>query len=149
MKIYINNLNLGLLSNIADNLKTYKCKTETFLELYTDEGIYRIETKDIYLLTSLDKNIEIHEKYYENFTLITDTSSFSKTFVSSIQGDKHLSFQTTLDYHSINKNGQILYLIIKYYDGKPCDLYFETEKDINIEDNSIKNKIIEFLSLLN
>lgn len=155
MKIYINNFNLNILDEIANKFSEYKTKTETFVELYTDESIYRVEDKNVYLLSSLDKDIKIHKNYYENFTLIVDASTFTKTFVTSIQGDKHLSFQTTLNYHSLNKTGTkktnktILYMVIKYYNDKPCDFYFEIDQEIDINDNTIKNEIIEFLSVLN
>lgn len=152
MKIYINNLNLDLLKDISELFKEYLINSETYIKLYTNEGIYRIEDKKIYLLDSCDKDIKIINNYYNNFSLIIDPSFFHKHNISSIHGDKHLSFQTKKHYFKIDKKSAIQ-LVIKYCSNNnifiPNDIYFETDIDIDINDPFIKKEIIEFLSVLN
>lgn len=152
MKIYINNLNLDIINDLSDIFKEQIFNSETYIKLYTNEGIYRIEDKKIYLLDSCDKNIEILKNYYNNFTLIVDTSFFHEHICSSIHGDNHLSFQTKKNCYKINPSSEIQ-LVIEYIlnNGKfvPNDIYIESQKDININELFIKKEIIEFLSVLN
>jgi len=151
MKIYINNFNLDIIKDIDNLFKEYLVGAENYLDLYTDEGIYRIENKNIYILEPIDRDIKIYENYYNNFSLIFDPSYFNKYSVSSIQGHTHLSFQTTNLYYKLNKNSSIK-MVCKYIskNGKqtPNDIYFETEKN-NLDINDYKNDLIEFLSVLN
>jgi len=152
MKIYINNLNLDIINEMSELFKENLTKTDKYIELYTNEGLYRIEDKAIYLLDINDKEIQIFEKYYNNFTLIVDTSFFNKKNTSSIHGETHLSFQIIEKYYKLDIFSHIS-LVIKYNLDKtkliPSDIYFESQKDININDVFIKKEIIEFLSVLN
>lgn len=152
MRIYINNLNLDIIDDISDIFKEYITNSETYIKLYTNEGIYCIEDKRIYLLDTCDKDIKIFENYNEKFTLIVDTSFFHKHICSSIHGDTHLSFQTKKNYYKINSSSEIQ-LVIKYISSNdnfiPNDIYFEINKDVDINDIFIKKELIEFLSVLN
>ena len=152
MKIYINNLNQDIINEISELFKENFTRTEKYIELYTNEGLYRVEDKAIYLLDINDKEIQIFKNYYNNFTLIVDTSFFNKINTSSIYGVTHQSFQITENYYKLDKNSS-LSLVIKYNLDKtnliPNDIYFESQKDININDVFIKKEIIEFLSVLN
>ncbi len=152
MKIYINNLNLDIINEISELFKENLIKTDNYIELYTNEGLYYVQDKAIYLLDINDKEIQIFEKYYNNFTLIVDTSFFNKKNTSSILGETHHSFQIIEKYYKLNNSSSIS-LVIKYNLDKlkhiPNDIYFESNKDININDVFIKKEIIEFLSVLN
>jgi hypothetical protein len=152
MKIYIDRLNLDILNNISELFKEYLVNTDIYIALYTSEGIYRIEEKQTYLLDVHDKNIHSYEKYYEGFTLIVDKSHFIKNKVNSVLGDTHLSFHTKELYYKLNKKSSLA-LVLKYTlgDNKPTpnDIYFEIDKDIDINEPFIKKEIIEFLSVLN
>jgi len=152
MRIYINNFNLDILNDISEVFKEYMTHSETYIELYTSEGIYYIEEKNIYFLDTCDKDIKMFENYYNNFTLIVDPSFFQKQTCSSIHGDTHLALQTIKKIYKINPSSEIQ-MVIKHIsnEGKfiPNDIYFETEKDININDLFIKKEINEFLSVLN
>lgn len=152
MKIYIDKFNLDILNNISEAFKEYLVHTDIYIALYTNEGIYRIEDKQTYLLDVYDKNIHSYEKYYENFTLIVDNSYFIKNKVNSVIGDTHLSFHTKEFYYKLNKKSS-LSLVLKYNlgDNKHVsdDIYFEIDKDIDINEPFIKKEIIEFLSVLN
>jgi hypothetical protein len=152
MRIYINNFNLDILNDISELFKEYMIKTETYIELYTNEGIYHIEDKKIYFLDTCDKDIKIVDKYYNNFTLIADPSFFQKQYCSSIHGDTHLAIKTTEKYYKINPSSEIQ-MVIKYILNEdnfiPNDIYFETENNIDINEPFIKKEINEFLSVLN
>lgn len=152
MKIYINNLNLDIIDEISELFKENFIKTDNYIELYTNEGVYRIEDKSIYFLDINDKDIQQFEKYYNNFTLIVDMSFYNKKITSSIHGETHLSFQITEKHYKLNNSSSVS-LVIKYNLDKtkliPSDIYFESQKDININDIFIKKEIIEFLSVLN
>jgi len=142
MKVYINNFNLEILHDISNVFKDNLVDTKNYIELYTNEGIYNIENKDI----------KIYEKYYNNFTLITDPSYFNKKNITSIHGETHLSLKRKKNYYKMNNNSDI-YLVIKYYYKSnnfiPNDIYFKINRDIDINDIFIKKEIIEFLSVLN
>lgn len=152
MRIYINNFNLDILNDISDIFKEYMTNSEIYIELYTNQGIYRIEDKNIYFLDTCDKDIKIFDRYYNNFTLIVDPSFFNKNICSSIHGDSHLPLKTKKNYYKINPSSEIN-LVVKYILNDdnfiPNDIYFESEKDININDVFIKKEIIDFLSVLN
>lgn len=152
MRIYINNLNLDIINDISDIFKEYMINSETYIELYTSDGIYRIEDKNIYFLDTCDKPIKMFENYYNNFTLIVDPSFFHKHSCSSIHGNTHLSLHTKKNYYKLNTSYQIQ-MVVKYILNNdkfiPNDIYFKSEKDIDINDVFIKKEIIEFLSVLN
>jgi len=152
MRIYINNFNLDILNDISDLFKEQMTHSETYIELYTSEGIYYIQEKNTYFLDTYDKDIQMFDNYYNNFTLIVDPSFFQKQPCSSIHGDTHLALQTTKKYYKMNPTSEIQ-MVIKHVlnEGKfiPNDIYFETEKDMNANDLFIKKEIIEFLSVLN
>jgi hypothetical protein len=152
MKIYINNFNLDILNDIANLFKENLFDTKTYIQLYTNENIYAIDNKNIYVLDIIDKDIKQYEKFYKNFTLIVDPSYSNKQQVNSIHGETHLSFETKKNYYKFNNNSNIN-LVIKFniVDSKllPVDIYFKIDKDIDINDIFIKKELIEFLSVLN
>jgi hypothetical protein len=152
MKIYIDKFNLDILNDISELFKEYIIKEKIYTTLYTNEGFYRIEDKQTYFLNVHDQPIKSYEKYYNRFTLIVDTSYLNKNQVNSVHGETHLSFHTKEYYYKLNKKSELT-LVLKYYlkNGKPIpdDIYFETEKDIDINEPFIKTEIIEFLSVLN
>jgi hypothetical protein len=152
MKIYIDKLNLDILHDISELFKEYLVYSDIYISLYTSECVYRIEDKQMYLLDVYDKHITTYEKYYDNFTLIVDTSYFIKNKVNSVHGEEHLSFNTKEFHYKLNKKSSLT-LVIKYnlINEKPFpdDIYFEINKDIDISEPFIKKEIIEFLSVLN
>lgn len=152
MKIYINNLNLELTCDLLELFKDKLKKTHQYIELYTNEGLYYIDDRLIYFLDITDKDIQIFENYYNKFTLITDYSFYEKNTISSIHGETHILFKIMENHYKLD-NYSTIYLVIKYnLDNQKIilnDIYFESQKDIDINDVFIKNEIIEFLSLLN
>ena len=152
MKIYINNLNLNILNELSNNFKSLLIDKKQYIILYTEEGIYEINNKLIYRLEQIDRDIKQYENFYNEFTLIIDPSFFNKHIETSIIGTKHISNQIVKYIYKLNKKSD-LNLIIEYYlhDSKMIenDIYFELNKEIDINEIFIKKEIIEFLSLLN
>lgn len=152
MKIYINNLNLNILKELSTQLKKMLINSETYTMLYTEEGIYQIDDKYIYRLEQIDKEIKIYEKFFNDFTLILDISYYNKYIENSLHGNKHLPIKIKKNIYKLNEKSD-LKLIIEYSsdDSKfvENDIYFELEKETDINEVFIKKEIIEFLSLLN
>jgi len=152
MKIFINNFNIDILNDISELFKEFLTNCEIYIRLYTNEGIYRVEDKKIYFLEAIDKDIKVINNYYKNYSIIVDPSFYKEYNVSSIHGDSHLSLEIKQYCYKINPASEIK-LIMSYISNKgnliPNDIYFESSKDIDINDIFIKNEIIEFLSVLN
>jgi hypothetical protein len=152
MKIYINNLNLDMINYISDLFRDKLNYSENYINVFTDEDIYIINDKDIFILNSIDKDIVTYDKYYNDFTLIVDPSFLNKVKTSSINGETHLSFQIRKEIYKMNKHSNIEMIIEYYFKNNkfiPNDIYFEIDKDIDINEFLIKKEIIEFLSVLN
>lgn len=152
MKIYINNFNLDVLNNISELFKEFLIKTDNYIELYTNEGMYNIEENCCYKLDVVDKDIQLYNNYYKNFSFIVDHSYFNKKQINGIQGNLHVSLLIVEKTYKLNKNSTFE-LILKFNNKNnkliPHDLYFNTNKDIDINNILFKNEIIEFLSVLN
>ena len=154
MKIYINNLNLNFLKDIQGILEKHYINCENYIQLYTNEGFFRIEKNNIYSLEPVDIDVKIYEKYFNDFTLIVDLSYFKKTSITCIYGNNHLSTSIKRDIYKINKQSK-LQLVIENHESdlsghyNPSDIYFELDGNNNINELFIKQDIIEFLSLLN
>lgn len=154
MRIYINNFNINALKEVQDTLSHLKTGSERFTQVFTDEGIYIVYDDRTYLLEPEDKDIQIRENYYKEFTLIFDHSYFKKSVVSCVQGSSHLPLYTEKFIYSLE--GINTKLIIEHvYDEKyrqeyiPYDIYFELNEDCidSLNDIIIKREIIEFLSV--
>ena len=76
MRVYINHFNLDALPNVLTMLDDKLVKTETYIQIYSIDGIYQIDMSAVKKQTSVDSDIEILNDYHENFTLIVDKSSF-------------------------------------------------------------------------
>jgi hypothetical protein len=161
MKLYINNLNLDILPNIMKNLEQYYIKTETYIQIYSNEGIYKIDNSSITKMICNDIDIKKFENYYKNFTIIVDPSYFTLQTVYQI-GPNHISINLKRKIFKLNVNSNLQLAIeceIKeehnYFKNTiesvliPNDIYFELPNDNDINAILIKNEIIEFLSLLN
>jgi hypothetical protein len=152
MKVYIDKFNINILPDIIEILSDYNINSITYIQLYTDEGIYEINNKKIYLLEPIDKDIINYDKYFKNFNLIVDQSYFNKEETTSINGNIHYSNQIKKNIYKINSEHKlklIIECILLDNIYKPNDIYFEYDDDKNINELFIKQEIIEFLSFLN
>ena len=78
MKIYINNFNLNSLPNSQKSLSDILVETQTYTELFTNESIYHINNKHIYILEPKDGEIIIYKNYFNDISLVVDNSYFNK-----------------------------------------------------------------------
>ena len=78
ISIYINHFNLEILPNLMNLLKENLIKTETYVQVYSIDGIYKIDSLTTKKLIAVDNNIEILNDFYNNYTLIVDKSYMVK-----------------------------------------------------------------------
>jgi hypothetical protein len=155
MKIYINNFDLNILNIFIDDVisvsNLFK-ETESYIELFTDSGIYQIDNKFIYLLQPVDKPIIKYYNYYKDLTLIADPSYFEKELTNCINGNNHYSIQLKKEIYKMDTNTKfklIIESILINEKYSPNNIYFECETELNINDLFNKRELIEFLSMLN
>jgi len=165
MKIYINNLNIDILSTIMMKIKEQYITSETYIQIYANDGIYQINDRAIQKCNPVDHDIQLHHNYYENYTLIVDPSYYILETAHKIPLE-HISTKMKKYIYQINKQSDIRLVIegpiledsattntntnpASDYDIKPCDLYFETPDTMDITNTLLKKEINVFLSMLN
>jgi hypothetical protein len=162
MKIYINHLNLDALPEILKTLNNNYIKSETYIQIYSSDGMYEINNSSSKKLLSIDSDIEILQNYHENFTLLVDPSYYSVEEVFQINNE-HISRKMKRCFFELNKNSKIKLVIegevlddkhfykrtSNEYGIAPNDIYFEVPEKTNINDALVKNELIVFLSCLN
>jgi hypothetical protein len=157
MKLYIENYDIENLKKKIKNLDKYYKKTEKYTEIFSEEGIYRINESTIYKLKNIeDSPIEKVKHLNHNYSLLMDKSTFSKEEVFQVPYENtQISVERNIVAFTYSINNSNLKLIIegvyetngfnnnnenKYYGFSPIDFYF-TEfimDDLNV-----------FLSVLN
>ena len=162
MKIYINHLNLDALPELLKSLNNNYINSETYIKIYSTDGIYEINNSSSKKLIPQDSDIEILENYHENFTLLVDQSYYGVEEVFQINND-HNSRKMKRCFFELNKNSKIKLVIEgEILDDKhffkristdygiaPNDIYFELPEKTNINDALVKNELNVFLSCLN
>ena len=162
MKIYINHLNLDALPELLKTLNNNYINSETYIQIYSSDGIYEINNTSSKKLIPVDNDIQILENYHENFTLLVDPSYYSMEEVFQINND-HISRKMKRCFFEFNKNSKIKLVIegevlddkhfykriSNEYGIAPNDIYFELPEKTNITDALVKKELIVFLSCLN
>ena len=162
MKIYINHLNLDALPELLKTLNNNYINSETYIQIYSSDGIYEINNSSSKKLIPIDNDIQILENYHENFTLLVDPSYYSMEEVFQINND-HISRKMKRCFFEFNKNSKIKLVIegevlddkhfykriSNEYGIAPNDIYFELPEKTNITDALVKKELIVFLSCLN
>ena len=153
MKIYISNFNIDIINNIKQQFKEYLVDNKKYINIYTDENIYLIENNITFKLDVIDKEIKIYNNYFDIFNLIIDESYLKKITTNSILGSTHYYFSVEESIYKINKNSNLKLVILSKSHSEQTklinDIYFETEKDIDINELFFKKELIEFLSMFN
>lgn len=152
MKIYINNLNLDLLNEYTKFLTKYNYEIIQFKEIYTTSGIYQIKENKIYCLKPVDRPIDIHYNYYEKMTIIYDSSFYNISETTNILGETHICNEI-VQYNYIFKPNEEIKLVIQYCKNNenkllPFDFYFESDKNININDPHIREQLCNFMDII-
>ena len=162
MKIYINHLNLDALPELLKTLNNNYINSETYIQIYSSDGIYEINNTSSKKLMPIDNDIQILENYHENFTLLVDPSYYGVEEVFQINNE-HISRKMKRCFFEFNKNSKIKLVIEgEVLDDKhfykrisnefgiaPNDIYFELPEKTNITDALVKKELIVFLSCLN
>ncbi len=151
MKVYINNFNENTIFSIQTLLSDLLITVDHYIEIYTNEGIYQVDSNHIYLLEPKDGETFIYKNYVNDVTLIVDNSYFLKTISTSIHGNEHIHVNIKKHIYKLNPKSKLRFIIeIKdALDKLMYDVYFECDEMVNIKELFIKQEIIEFLSLLN
>jgi hypothetical protein len=149
MKLYIDNykynptkINLSILKNKFKHDKT------TFVEFYTDNGIYIADKNDLYKLIPTDKPLETTLIHGLNF--IIDESYYTKK----------QTYQLSPEHVIIKKMFYVFYnsKVKMMVEGDvttnedefvPSNFYFETHSSNHLDDKMILNEFNEFLSSFN
>ena len=138
---------------ICDIEKTQKkidkmiMKTEHNLLIYSNEGLFNIDTGHTYKLIIEDKPSIIFKNYYNGLQLTVDESYIKKEVVHQVAVD-HFAILKKMDYYSIDNNSQIKFVIVSYMNNI-LDYYFEVPNETNVFDKLFQTNFFEFLSLLN
>ena len=153
MKIYINHLNLDALPELLKTLNNNYINSETYIQIYSSDGIYEINNTSSKKLIPIDNDIQILENYHENFTLLVDPSYYDVEEVFQINNE-HISRKMKRCFFEVIE-GEVLddkYFyerISNEYGIAPNDIYFELPEKTNITDALVKKELIVFLSCLN
>ena len=162
MKIYINHLNLDALPELLKSLNNNYINSETYIKIYSIDGIYEINNSSSKKLIPQDSDIEILENYHDNFTLLLDPSYYVMEEVFQINNE-HISRKMKRCFFEFNKKSKIKLVIegeilddkhfykriSNEYGIAPNDIYFELPEETNINDALVKNELNVFLSCLN
>jgi hypothetical protein len=160
MKLYIVDFNMNRLNNKLRALDKYYTDKNIIHEIYSDEGIYCVNDKNICKLYITDNiTIEI-PNYIDDYNIIIDYSTIqykeqkqlppNHILLSTIEFHYHVSHRSPIqlvikgNYDlSIDENTQDRY---KYF--IPNDFYFEILDRIDVNGQMCKDEINELLSLL-
>jgi hypothetical protein len=162
MKIYINHLNLDALPEILKTLTNNYINSETYIQIYSSDGIYEIKNSSSKKLIPMDSDIQILQNYHDKFTLLLDQSYYNIEETFQINND-HISRKMKRCFFELNQNSKIKLVIegevlddkhfykriSNEYGIAPNDIYFELPEKTNINDTLVKNELIVFLSCLN
>lgn len=132
MKIYIKNFNPSDL-NIS-HLEKYIQKKDMLSEIYTSNGIYRIEENKIYRLKPIDFPVE--EIKYKNTHILLDSSFFEKEQVHQLPIN-HTHLQIQYHVYRISK----LKVIVEFEQEKVSNMYMCMNVQNKNEHSNEKGKI--------
>ena len=133
MKYYIE----GILPRF-DKIQQFYKKTETTKMIYSNEGIFSVETNNIFKMIPVDKPIKKITNYKKGVTILIDESYFEKQLVYSQIPFDHTYLEQSFKYYCLgNIDGVIfdIYLVIEEHN--PVNFYFVTNEQLN-KDNFIK-----------
>lgn len=139
MKIYVKNL-------IPKNIKVDSLfqKTRYYQDIYSKDGIFRIQNETIFKLIPQDSPCEYFSFKERDFILDKSEYIFRKNIYYIPY--KHKVYNIQQIEYKLNINIPIS-LIIEYINDKIIDIYFYTkEKELN---TNLKNNIIEYLYFVN
>jgi len=154
MKIYIDKFNYKMIN--LDKIKPYYINKTKFQEIYSPEGIFRIENNN-YLnkLDIIDNDINLIENYINNISIIIDYSIIKKNrnIVSHLPF-KHIMIDTFIHTYILRPNSPLILNIEFDNNDNIKNLYFcmgakfKAYSFADIENFSIKEDFETFINLL-
>ena len=160
MRLYFIDFNMNRLYNKLHALDNYYTDKKIIHEIYTDDGIYCVNDKNICKLYITDNpTIEI-PNYIDDHNVIIDYSTiqykeqkqlpYEHLFLSTVEFHYHASHRSPIQliikgnyYISMDETA-----IDKYKHFIPNDFYFEILDRIDVNGQICKEEINELLSLL-
>jgi uncharacterized protein (DUF2344 family) len=140
MKIYFPNYNINNILKV--DLKQYQNNKKKELHIYSAHGLYIIDNNELYYLTIIDeKTISIPNFIHKN-DIIIDKSEIIKTQTSQIPPNHIIMEVITITYKI---NNQLNLCIINNKENDIIDFYFEVPKNINFQNNQLKNDLEKVL----
>jgi DNA mismatch repair ATPase MutL len=146
MKIYIHNFSLDNLQNLYKKLTPYHQCSESYLQLYSPDGIYIVDDHSINKLLPVDHDIFMIKNYHDNYSLLVDPSFFILEKSNYVSND-HITKK--VQKHIFVKEGTNVKLVIESHEEVFKDIYIECPNGTNIKDALVKKEIIVLLVLLN
>jgi hypothetical protein len=140
MRIYIHNLPQIKLSK----LQKYLINEKTYTQLYSCEGIFNVESSNIYRCESPScHNTETIQ--YKSATLLVDKSDYKTEKVVSQLPVDYIGIKTTQCKYSIDKKSQLKLVVLKSeQNDMPLQVYFEID-NLDLDDFFVTNDLDEFL----
>ena len=143
MKYYIE----GILPKF-DKIEQFYKKTETTKMIYSNEGIFSVETNNIFKMIPVDKPIKKITNYKKGLTIIVDESYFEKHLLYSQIPFDHIFLEQSFKYYCLGneeRKDSNLYLVIE--ENNPVNYYFLAKE--NLDNLLIQEELTVFFSLLN
>ena len=153
MRIYIPDFIPKINETIQKSLDVLHKKVINYKDIYSDDGIFRIQNNIIYQLIPEDGSIESFEHNNINFLLDKSKYIFRKNIYCIPYN--HIVYNVQHIEYKLDPKSKIS-LIMEYSGGDPhtlptasgiaTDIYFYTnEENLNL---NFKNNILEYFSLL-
>ena len=143
MKYYIE----GILPRF-DKIQQFYKKTETTKMIYSNEGIFSVETNNIFKMIPVDKPIKKITNYKKGVTILIDNSYFEKQLLYSQIPFDHTYLEQSFKYYCLGneeRKDSNLYLVIE--ENNPANYYFLAKE--KLDNLLIQEELTVFFSLLN
>jgi hypothetical protein len=146
MKIYIENLPPSKLSKIETQLHKYMKKEQSYTQLFSKDGIYIIEPKQVWICNDVSYH-NVEKVKYKNVTLLIDKSEYNNSkVISQLPVDYIVLKMVKTEYFSNNKSPISLIIEKSDCENIPPQIYFTTNEKIDVLDNFfVTNELDEFL----
>ena len=146
MKIYIENLPPSKLSKIETQLHKYMKKEQSYSQLFSNDGIYIIEPKQVWICNDVSYH-NVEKVKYKNVTLLIDKSEYNNSkVISQLPVDYIVLKMVKTEYFSNNKSPISLIIEKSDCENIPPQIYFTTNEKIDVLDNFfVTNELDEFL----
>ena len=115
-----------------DNIQQFYKKTEKVKTIYSSQGIYSVETNNIFKMNPIDKPVKQIQNYYKNNTIIIDDSYFEKQLIYSQIPFEHIVKEQSFNYYCLGNNERKdsnLFLVIEEYN--PINFYFLAKENLD------------------